>query len=63
MQPTEKFNNLIGGTSENQVPLPKVTSTKNASSGSEEVSSTIKRALLLVQLQAEMAALVTVPSL
>lgn len=62
MQTTVIFDQLLEGTSENQVPFQKETTHVKASSGSEGVSSTIQRALLLVQLQAEMAALVTVPS-
>lgn len=62
MQPTGKFYDLLGGTLDKKVPTPNETAPASSATTAEVVSSSIQRAILLVKLQAEMAALIAVPT-
>lgn len=61
MQPTGKFYDLLDGTLvDKKVPIPNETAPASSATTAEVVSSSIQRAILLVNLQAEMAALIAV---
>ena len=62
MQPTGKFYDLLGGTLDKNVPTPNEIAPTSSATSAEVVSSSIQRAILLVNLQAEMAALIAVPT-
>lgn len=56
MQPTGKFYELLIGTLDKKVPTPNEPAPASSATASEVVSSSIQRAILLVNLQAEFVA-------
>ena len=62
MQPTGKFYDLLGGTLDKKVSTPNETAPTSSATSPEVISSSIQRAILLVNIQAETAALIAVPT-